>query len=264
MISCALHVHSTYSDGEFSLAELRDVYARLGRGAVFLTDHAEYFDTARVAEYVAECARLSDARLQLVAGLEFGCDDRMHVIGYGVTTLTQETEPQAVVRHIDAAGGVSVIAHPRDDHFAWIESFPTLPLGVEAWNTKYDGRYAPRPQTFALLQRLRVRRPDLLAFFGSDLHWRTQFRDLEIVVAAPSNSRSDVLAALARGDFLARKGALELFPRVNPSAAQLQRFRILNSGSQLMWRSLKALKTASGGVGKRLPAPIKAQLRRIF
>jgi hypothetical protein len=51
---------------------------------------------------------------------------------------------------------------------------------------------------------------------------------------------------------------------VAPSRAQLQRFHVLNSASRLLWRSLKALKAASGGLGNRLPAPIKAQLRRIF
>ncbi|HJU74640.1 MAG TPA: PHP domain-containing protein [Gemmatimonadaceae bacterium] len=264
MISCALHVHSTYSDGEFTLAELRDTYVRAGRRAVLLADHAEYFDAARVAEYVADCARHSDAALQMVPGLEFGCEDRMHIVGYGVTALTDQRDPQAVIAHIQMNGGVSVIAHPRDDHFPLIESFQLLPLGIEAWNTKYDGRYAPRAHTFQLIDRLRGRQPELLAFYGTDLHWRTQFRDLEIIVRAPTNAGPEILAALKRGDFRARKGSLELQPRTTPSAAQLKRFRVLNNASRLMWRTLKAIKTASGSVGNRLPAPIKAQLRRIF
>jgi hypothetical protein len=34
-----------------------------------------------------------------------------------------------------------------------------LHRGIETWNSKYDGRYAPRSGTFALLQRLRQRAP---------------------------------------------------------------------------------------------------------
>lgn len=264
MISCAMHVHSTYSDGEFTLAELREVFIRGGRRAVLLADHAEYFDAARVAQYVAECEQHSDSALQLIPGLEFGCDDRMHIVGYGVTALTDRSDPQAVIAHIQAHGGVSVLAHPRDEHFEWIESFSLLPSGIEAWNTKYDGRYAPRARTFALIQRLRARQPDLLAFFGSDLHWRTQYRDLEVAVAATSNTRSALLPSLARGEFRARKGSIELQPRDLPSAAQLERFRVVNAASHFVWRSLKAIKKATGRVGNRLPAPIKAQLRRIF
>lgn len=264
MISCALHVHSTYSDGEFTLAELRDVFTRAGRHAVLLTDHAEYFDDARVQQYVAECAMLSDATLRLIPGLEFGCDDRMHIVGYGVTALTDRTDPESVIAHIREHGGVSVIAHPRDDHFPRIEALDAEPLGIEAWNTKYDGRYAPRQQTFQLIERMRARHPELLAFYGLDLHWRTQSRTLEVSVDAQSNAGEAVLAALRRGEFHARKGSLALASRVTPAAAQLRRFRFVNSASRLLWRSLKAVKSASGSLGKRLPAPIKAQLRRIF
>ena len=50
------------------------------------------------------------------------------------------------------------------------EQFEPLPDGVEVWNTKYDGQYAPRPGTFELLGRLKTRRPDVRAFYGLDLH----------------------------------------------------------------------------------------------
>jgi PHP domain-containing protein len=264
MIPCALHVHSTYSDGELTLCELRDIFARAGRRAVLLADHAEYFDAARVQQYIKECEALSDTTLRLIPGLEFGCDDRMHIVGYGVTALTGDTDPAAVIAHIRAHDGISVIAHPRDEHFGWIESLSDLPAGIEAWNTKYDGRYAPRPRTFELIDRLRARKPELLAFYGSDLHWRTQFRGLEIGVGAESNLRHGVLAALARGDFQARKGSLQLFSRTTPSRLVLQRFGMINSASRVVWCSLKWLKGASGALGNRLPGPIKAQLRRIF
>ncbi len=65
-----------------------------------------------------------------------------------------------------------------------------LPRGLETWNSKYDGRYAPRPGTFDLLLRVRERRPDMLAFFGQDLRWKQQFRglftELELI---PCNAR---------------------------------------------------------------------------
>ena len=130
MLKGAIHVHSTYSDGEFTLAELREVYLSLGCRFVCMTDHAEYFDAARLTEYVAESASLSDARFQFIAGLEFSCDQRMHVLGFGVTRLAGTTDPQAVIRHIKGESGLAVIAHPLDSAFAWIESFDELPHGI--------------------------------------------------------------------------------------------------------------------------------------
>ena len=37
------------------------------------------------------------------------------------------------------------MAHPKGTMFPVIEAFEQLPQGIEVWNSKYDGRYAPRP-----------------------------------------------------------------------------------------------------------------------
>src|SRR5262245_36041089 len=118
----ALHMHSTYSDGEFTLAELRDVYRAAGCRFACVTDHAEDFDADQLVAYRAECERLSDAEFRFVAGLEYDCDQGMHVLGYGVTELLGTTAPEEVIRGIRERGGLAVIAHPKDTHFDWIES----------------------------------------------------------------------------------------------------------------------------------------------
>ncbi|HEX8723195.1 MAG TPA: PHP domain-containing protein, partial [Pyrinomonadaceae bacterium] len=182
MPRAVFHCHSTYSDGECTLAELRELFVAEGVDFACMTDHAEFFDGERLRAYREECDALSDDAFRFVAGLEYECERRMHVLGYGVTTLAGTTDPQEVIRHIEAAGGVSVIAHPMDSMFDWIETFDALPDGVEAWNSKYDGRYAPRAGTFRLIGRLRARKPGLRAFYGTDLHWRHQYRGLLNVV----------------------------------------------------------------------------------
>lgn len=257
MITAALHLHSTYSDGELTLSQLRAVLSGAGCALACVTDHAEAFGPAGLAAYVAECERLSDDAFRFVAGLEFGCEDRMHVIGYGVTEPAETTDPEAVIRHVEAHGGVSVIAHPKDAHFAWIERFAVLPQGIETWNTKYDGRYAPRPETFALLKRLQVRRPQMRAFYGIDLHHRTQPRGLLTTIASRSPARDDILAALAHGDFTGVHGSLVL-----PSSGELPdevlaRFERIN-------RRAGAVRRLAKRAARRVPAPVKAPLRRFF
>lgn len=261
----AFHCHSTYSDGECTLAELREMFVAAGLDFVCMTDHAEFFDEESLRAYAAECESLSDERFRFVAGLEYECERRMHVLGYGVTALAGTTDPQAVIRHIEREGGVSVIAHPMDSMFEWIETFDTLPFGVEAWNTKYDGRYAPRRGTFQLIRRLQQRKPEMRAFYGTDFHWRHQHRGLSNVLTLDgAPTRESVLAALRRGDFAGVKGELEL-----PSSGELPdevlaRFDSINSRYHLWRNFLKKAKKMSGRIGKRLPAPVKAQLRRIF
>jgi hypothetical protein len=260
----ALHIHSFYSDGEWSLAQLRELYLHDGCRFACVTDHAEAFDAARLHAYVAECARLSDASFLFVPGLEFSCTDRMHIVGYGVTTLTREVAPVQVMEHISACGGVSVIAHPKGAHFASIEQFSRLPDGLEVWNSKYDGRYAPRPATFRLLQRLQARRPDLRAFYGQDLHWQRQYRGLFVQLDAEVRDRASILEALRRGAFRGYKDGVWLPSDGAIPEALMSEMERAHRRSDQMRRLLKIVKRAADRLGLRLPSAVKAQARRVM
>ena len=264
MLKGALHVHSTYSDGEFTLAELREIYLADGCSFVCMTDHAEHLDATTLPAYVEECRARSDNRLRFVAGLEYGCERRMHILGYGARQLTSSTDPQEVIRHIDGQGAVSVIAHPKDEFFEWIEGFGTLPQGIETWNSKYDGRYAPRPGTFAMLNRVQQRQPGMHAFYGQDLHWKKQFRGLFIEADCATNDDANVINALARGAFRGSKGEMELPSSGVLSAELLAEFGKAHDRSYSMWRLLKNAKGALDRLGIPVPQSLKAHLRRIF
>lgn len=260
----ALHIHSTWSDGEFSLADLREIYLGAGCRFACVTDHADYFDARTVGRYADECAALSDERFSFIPGLEFPCHDRLHIVGYGVTTLTDATDPAGVIRHIDSCGGVSVIAHPKDGHFDWIAGFDTLPQGLEVWNSKYDGRYGPRAGTFALLQRLQARRPDLLAFYGQDLHWRTQYRGLMVHVEASTATRDGVLAALRTGAFRGVKEGVHLPSDGALPASLLRDMQRAHRRSDRLRSVLKMAKGVADLLGLRVPATLKAHARRVM
>jgi hypothetical protein len=260
----ALHVHSTYSDGEFTLAELRQILLDQGCSFVCVTDHAEHLDAEQLARYTEECRALSDENFLFVAGMEYSCENQMHVLGYGATQLSDSKDPETVIDHIGQQGAIPVIAHPKNEFFAWIETFHTLPQGIETWNSKYDGRYAPRPETFALLQRLRQRKPDMHAFYGQDLHWKNQFRELFVQLNPPATTREEILQALASGAYTGLKGELLL-----PSSGVLEQpllaqFARAHGLSNRMWQYLKQGKQILDRMGIGVPESVKAQLRRIF
>ncbi|HTS35588.1 MAG TPA: PHP domain-containing protein [Candidatus Solibacter sp.] len=264
MLKAALHVHSTYSDGEFTLADLKRIYVQAGCSVVGITDHDDHFDAPKLADYIAECESLSDGQFTFLCGLEFRCEKEMHILGYGCTTLADTQDPQEIIRHIELHRGLAVIAHPKDSMFPWIETFATLPQGIETWNSKYDGRYAPRPGTFDLLKRLQSRRPAMRAFYGQDLHWKKQFRGLFTELHCENVNRTQILAALENGRFAGVKAALRL-PSTGDISLELHAsFAAKHAQSDRMRRFVKAGKKTIDKLGIRPPAALKSHLRKIF
>lgn len=264
MLKGAIHIHSTYSDGEFTLAELKELFRAEGCAFVCMTDHAEAFDSASLRNYLDECKALSDSKFCFVPGLEYGCEQKMHILGYGAQRLAKTQNPQEIIHYIEEQGAIPVIAHPKDEHFPWIESFRTLPHGIETWNSKYDGRYAPRPGTFALLQRLQARNGDMQAFYGQDLHWKKQFHQLFVLLDCPSPAPERILQAFRGGAYTGVWDELSL-----PSSGRLPEELLAKFGkehrkSDRIRRFLKDSKKTLDSMGLRVPAAVKAQLRRIF
>ncbi len=264
MLKGAIHIHSTYSDGEFALPELRAIFATEGCAFVCMTDHAEAFDAHSLAAYQAECEALSDAAFRFVPGLEYECEQRMHILGYGAERLASTQDPQQVIRHIDSQNAISVIAHPKDAFFQWIETFEVLPAGIEVWNSKYDGRYAPRPGTFALLQKLQQRKPEMMAFYGQDLHWKKQFRGLFVELNCEANEPPRILDALRRGNYSGVKGDISLPSSGEVPSALLAEFAEQHGKADRMRNVFKSGKKALERMGIKVPASVKAKLRGIF
>jgi predicted ATP-grasp superfamily ATP-dependent carboligase len=260
----ALHLHSKYSDGEFTLPEIKRIFTEAGCKFACVTDHAEYFDEEKLEYYMMECERLSGNGFKFVPGLEYRCDGGMHILGYGCTALTESTNPEQVIDHIQRHNGIAVIAHPADRMFASIENFSVLPHGIEVWNTKYDGRYAPRTGTFRLLAHLQQRKPELRAFYGTDLHWRRQYRGMYTALASPRSDRAEILDALRRGEYSGTKAELLLPSSGHLDGHLMMRFDLEHRKTDRLKRMAASLKNSAGRMGFSVPPALKAQLRRIF
>lgn len=264
MLKGAIHIHSTYSDGEFSLRQLRQIFLHTGCSFALVTDHAEAFDSESLNHYVTDCESLSDEQFLFIPGLEYECEQRMHILSYGSTPLFETRAPEEVIRKIEEHGGVSVIAHPKNTMFGQIASFSTLPQGIEVWNTKYDGQYAPRPATFRLLARLQQRQPTLLAFYGLDLHWKRQYRGMFNWLRIGTLKRDDILDAFRRGLYYGVKDQLELPSNGVLPEESLTRFEMVHRRSARLRNFIKEMKKTADSLGLKVPDSVKAQLRRIL
>ena len=61
-----------------------------------------------------------------------------------------------------------------------------------------------------MLGRLKARRPDVRAFYGLDLHWRNQNRQLCVDVVSETLDADALMSALRRGEYVATKDGLRL------------------------------------------------------
>ncbi len=205
-LRCALHAHSTRSDGELSARNLARHYERAGYDVLAVTDHWRITGAP-------------NERLLVIPGVELNCilpgARDGHVIGIGVGARDEELRGLAA-EHADLAAtadwieshdGVAFLAHPY-----WSGVTPgTLELpanvaGIEVYNAGCEleiGRGLSAVHWDELLEAGRLC-PAIAtddshhAGFDSDLAWTW--------VRASERSREAVLEALATGAFYSSTG----------------------------------------------------------
>lgn len=211
----ALHLHTTYSDGELTPEELKAFFQKKGFQCLIMSDHAEALDSNKMEEYVARCRALSDDRFCIVPGLEFAYDfenGSLHLLGFGVAKYQREEAPVKMIETIHRLGGVAVLAHPYPPLMPQIAPMKGTLDGIELWNTKYNGRLAPALWNYHLLKEVRGRRPEVLGFYGTDFHWKTQYAEMAVWIEAEALTPPLLLAALRNGKFYAEKEGMRLTP----------------------------------------------------
>jgi predicted metal-dependent phosphoesterase TrpH len=259
----AVHVHSTFSDGELSLAEIRDKFRKVGCCFVALSDHSDAFDPDKLQLYVETCQALSDRALLLIPGLEHETTDGLHVLALGCARIFGLQPAEKLIAEIQRSGGLAVVAHPAERHFALIRRLSSALDAVEVWNTKRDGRYGPRADVVRLAAEL-CSSHRMRAVYGQDLHFRQQPMRLFTYVRSTTMTAPAILESIRLGDFEGGLGELRLpsDAHIEPVVLDLLSSRqrraaairsVLRGGQRLLQRS-----------GFRLPPTFKTQLRRFF
>ena len=196
MIKAACHIHSDWSyDGKWPLPKLADEFGRRGYRVLLMTEHDRGFTSARLHEYFAACTEASSDKVRLVPGIEYSdVSNTIHILVWGLNTFLGEALPSAdVLKQVQAAGAVAVLAHPTRKE-AWKQFDPQwVPclLGIEVWNRKTDG-WAPSETAPPLMAGT-----PLLPFVGMDFHTQRQFFPLTTELDIQSSTtESSVLECL--------------------------------------------------------------------
>lgn len=193
-----LHMHTRYSDGHDSHAEIVQAALRCGLDAVIVTDHNVLVNGPE--DYYRE----GDRRVLLLIGEEIHDQARQpqksHLLVFGVEKemATLASEPQRLIDTVRRAGGLSFIAHPYDpaapafkeDDISWADWQLQGYTGIELWNgmsefkarlkSKLHGVYyalnprqiarGPFPDVLRKWDELLVAGQRVVAIGGSDAH----------------------------------------------------------------------------------------------
>jgi predicted metal-dependent phosphoesterase TrpH len=202
-LRCALHAHTTCSDGELPPEFLAAHYQRAGYDVLATTDHWH----RTVVQSTAQLLVVPSAELN--ASLPGGFDG--HVLAYGIAALPEELAPfpdlESAVRFIDGAGGVAYLAHP---YWSGALAEPGLAVdglaGFEIYNAGCELETGRGVSTVHWDVALGAGRP-LAGSVADDSHHPGFDSDLAWVWArCAERSPQAVLDALRRGAFYGSSG----------------------------------------------------------
>jgi hypothetical protein len=201
MIRIVSHLHSTYSyDGHESLADIKLALIERGISVACMTEHVDELTPEKAREFIAQCQALSDVSFLFIPGFEMPyLGTHILVIGAHRYTWDADNAQQSLSEWIDN-GAIAVVAHPHRNDFQFDTFMRESTIGMEVWNSQYDGKYAPRPRALSTFTQLRSAQPTYHAFAGIDLHRLEHLGGPEIIMESSLEEKS-ILSALKNGNY---------------------------------------------------------------
>ncbi len=163
-----LHMHTRYSDGHGSHADIVAAGLKAGIDVAIVTDHNVWVNGPQ------DFYREGDRRLLLLVGEEIHDQARdpqkNHLLVFGAERelATYAYDPQTLIQQVQRAGGLSFLAHPDDPasptfgetDISWVDWDVQGYTGIELWNTMSEFKshlhsrlqaiyYALQPQRIA-------------------------------------------------------------------------------------------------------------------
>jgi hypothetical protein len=222
-----VHVHSSYSyDGQHSLEEIARHGAMRGYSFIGMSEHSDTLNEEKMAQHVKDCEEATTSDCLIIPGIEFTCENNLHLVGLGVQHYTDTKDPWKVSEFIRRQNGIAVFAHPRRYNYQIPAKLADVLHGIEVWNAGYDGRFVPNDRSLGLLKDFRSRNEKLLAFGSEDLHRITNRSHVELVVCCERLEKIEVLRALKEGMFKISNEYFELDAQREPSGWSMAKIKL--------------------------------------
>jgi hypothetical protein len=261
MLKGVAHVHSTFSfDGKVELRDVRSFFEQKGFDFVMMSEHIEELDLERIREFIDACNRHSSDDCLLIPGIEI---DALHILIFGIQKPDSFPDNLAFTQMCYAQGAAIILSHPVKIHHGIPREVEPLLAGVEIWNSRYDGRRAPRYSNLRLLRHMRRRRPELIPFCGIDFHGYSDFADLWIELEADRTAAAIVARLIGgQGRVCTRNGEIPVYDNSTDLSKTLYAARSafatgIHDGAVALYRFIK-------GLGLPLPTLLRRAGRRVL
>lgn len=141
ILRCAIHLHTTFSDGDMGIEEVIACAAETGVDALLVTDHGQSSENERLWEGVQQ-------GVAVFMGRELESKSGDHFLVFGIrekVAVGRHSSPDAV-HLLDSLGALAIVAHPqgRPRYYMFKRKYPWTHWGVreyygiEVWSYMHD------------------------------------------------------------------------------------------------------------------------------
>jgi hypothetical protein len=203
------HAHSTYSfDGRLGLRELQSLLTDAKIDFCLMSEHVESLDYPKIVAMLADYVTLPPDGCLMIPGIEI---DDLHILIYGVAAVEPYGSIEELAAQMFHRGSLVFVSHPVKVKGKLPEAILPWLTGVEIWNTRYDGRSAPRPWNLKLWAELGRERGLLQPLVGVDFHRTSDLSQVRVDVDCEKESGA-ILEAIRSGRHRLSNGGKALAP----------------------------------------------------
>jgi hypothetical protein len=210
MLSGITHAHSTYSfDGSLALSDLQCFLTDSRVDFCLMSEHVESLDYETIKRMLTDYAALPTTGCLMIPGIEI---DDLHILIYGVTAIRPYMGIEDLAAQMFQDGALVFVSHP-------VKVKGTVPAvilpwltGVEIWNTRYDGRGAPRPWNLKLWAELQREHGPLQPLAGVDFHKPSDLSHVRVEVDCGKDPGA-ILKSIAAGNYSLSSSGKKLDPQ---------------------------------------------------
>lgn len=202
-----LHCHSNYSyDAKLSLRELKELFQKNGVQFVCMTEHTDELTDERAMAFIGECEALSDETFLFIPGFEVPyrvLEEHAHVLMIGMRSFYERyASTIEVLKPWTQEASFVVLAHPVRNMFKVDDGLLEEIDALEVWNQQYEGKRVPRTRSLKLLEKLREKKPLLIATGGVDFHRKEHFGTPLVSLVVEALTEASIIEKLQTGAFV--------------------------------------------------------------